>query len=201
MDRWFQRQGEAPSPAAKRARGKGKLDDTKMQQMMLLCCKLGLANAQSLRNVMATVFLTFLFQGDSPIITAGMTAGKDYADQAKGNKGHKLGAPQFFVWAAISQALVQCEKGAAEHKSILDRHRQSVPEMSMLKGIVLHCRISRCYDRAMKRLTLAFGPEHAELKNAVVQLLRDAGGDEKVGQAPPGNLERQVQDLLDELAD
>ena len=44
---------------------------------------------------------------------------------------------------------MQREKRNAEHKSILDP-------------------ISRCYDRAMKRLTLGF--ELAELKNAVVQL-------------------------------
>ena len=145
---------------------------------------------------MATVFITFIFPSDSPIVVAGMDAGKDYAEKAKGNKRHKMGPPQFFVWAAISKALLTQGSGKPEH--ILDRHRKSITEVTMLQGTILHCRLSRCYDRASMRLLLAFGPEHVELKHAAMQLLRDAGGDEKIGQAPPGNLERQVQDLLDE---
>ena len=75
------------------------------------------------------------------------------------------------------------DTGSAEHKGILDQHRQAITDMSLLEGIVLHCRTSRRYDPGI-------WPEHSELNNAVVQLLHDAGGDEKVGQALSGNLER-----------
>ena len=66
MDGWFAAGCEAAAPAPKRARGKGKADESKLQQMMLVCCKLWLANAQSLRKVMATIFITLLFRVTVP---------------------------------------------------------------------------------------------------------------------------------------
>ena len=195
MDKWAS--STQAEPVVKKAKGKDKLEG-KTGKLLLMACKLSLNNAQNIRSIMATVFLTFILSSNSPVVAAGMEAGKEFAEKTKCKKGHNLGQPNYYVWAAISGALCSLE-GESASKALLVRHRSEVSEIGMLKDIILHCRISRCYDNSQKRLTLSFHPSQAELEKATVSLLQLAGAEMKEGQAAPGNLERQIQELLDDF--
>eukprot|EP00929_Paragymnodinium_shiwhaense_P092630 TRINITY_DN5259_c0_g2_i1.p2 TRINITY_DN5259_c0_g2~~TRINITY_DN5259_c0_g2_i1.p2 ORF type:complete len:212 (-),score=70.33 TRINITY_DN5259_c0_g2_i1:690-1325(-) len=191
---------------AKKTRPNEKMSGEDYQRMIKISCKLALQNAQANRALCIVVFLTFILPKDSEIVAGMETATKGYADIAKNNKKHQMGPPHWTAWAALLRGLIDFFTGegkglAAGMEAQLTILQSLADKMkagpSQAKDQVLQCRLSRTYKSTEKRLQITFAANAEELKKATQELLAKVPrSEQKWGQAPPGNLERQLQELL-----
>ena len=58
------------------------------------------------------------------------------------------------------------------------------------------CRVGKDYREDQRRLTISLGERAAPLRQPLLNALKECGWDQKFGRAPPGNMEREVQEWL-----
>ncbi len=74
--------------------------------------------------------------------------------------------------------------------------------LNMIGEEVLDARVVRCFDQASNTLQfkVADGGEAAKVMEVLYKLMMKEGGEPLPGVAPPGDLERKIQEAIEEAA-
>ena len=190
-------EGKGGGKKKKPARKQNWTDD--QWSMVQVLMKVVMQMMQGMREVSGILFDVFLLPADSPLCALCTQQGKRYARATEG-AGHGLGPPHIYVFAAVLTFL-------AEGDTATDVERQNLANWSQLSvearcELVKLCKVAKLYDPSQRRAVLAFGPgpEAAALRGRVLEKLKQEKGYQfKLGKPPPGNLERQVGQFLDQI--
>ena len=161
---------------------------------------------------------------ESSIAAAAIEAGKKYDDQVQKLKADKeqddsvdtgqLGSPHLHVWAAVALMLAQTDQDEGR-RADFKRYWDEVIMMVPLQQLGEHIRYFRVRapkgkekekeakkKKQMVKLQFAFNVETISAKNleqTFAASVLQQGGERKVGPAPRGSLERDVQRPLDKV--
>ena len=115
---------EAPSsqgePRAKSPRGP--VNDEDLREMVAHVSKLSIQTSQTTRQLVGSLWATYLLPPTAPHALAGLEAGQNYNKQVmKKRKGHGLGPPHPHVVAAVLEAIPDMlpMQGNAEHTQFI----------------------------------------------------------------------------------
>mmetsp|Transcript_27354 Transcript_27354/g.41343 ORF Transcript_27354/g.41343 Transcript_27354/m.41343 type:complete len:105 (+) Transcript_27354:63-377(+) len=102
----------------------------------------------------------------------------------------------------LIQALTTHNPPAPHISSPLQEFLQELgSDIRRWRSVVLTCKIKSAWTKGTDKLFFQLASSHAQTQLLVVQGLELLGCEQKHGPAPKGNLERQVQRVLDQLKD
>ena len=84
------------------------------------------------------------------------------------------------------------------HVEALKAHASAFDSPEKLTGLVLYCRVAKCYNEDTKKVIMSLHADLKPAKEGIEHFLVAIGGQFREGAAPPSNLEREVQKMLDE---
>lgn len=187
--------------------------DMHMQGLLVANTKATLRQMQDMRDVQGILFDTCLGDAKLEEFEAGQEQSRAYAEEAKGNKGHNLGPHHLLVAGGVVDSLrEQLELKRAEDPTwglMADQMKRLSDELDKAsieeKGkMIRYFNLSATYQKKGEapklRLTMSWGPDHASqpARELVCKVLRQLSGvDMKVGRAPAGHLERELQAWLE----
>lgn len=180
--------------AAKR-RGVGATDE-QTQKIITLLVKTGLKNLQDVRELQAAVFKVVHVRADDPLIKAALAATKDYTEQARAaGRGHGLGEPHVWVW----RALVTTATPEGADKQIVEEHCAASSDPVQLSKLILGCCLHKAFDKGFMKVFLSVHSSLEPVMNIIIKDLEKRGGQLKLGLAPKGGMERELQEALDAM--
>ena len=117
-------------------------------------------------------------------------------------RSHQLGPPHIWAWGGLVSAL--CRRGVevgGRNLEVLKAHLEELGTMSVQEKCetVRFCKLTKVFDANLRRITMAI--PKAGLRTAVLGGLEQAGAERKLGRAPAGAMERELQAWIDGLAD
>ena len=177
-------------PPAKTLRAAGITNNPK-KKLLLQC-------AQRIRLLMAISVHTLVGKKTITILKQAKAATAKYSATTKGQKGHNHGTPDSWGFiAAILQILpVSGVKSPAHTKKFREFLQEHAKGSAKLCQAVRCWRLERMYDATTWRIVFKLAPEYNEVEDIVLIYLEGAGCTRVHGQAPPGALERVVQESL-----
>eukprot|EP00929_Paragymnodinium_shiwhaense_P022902 TRINITY_DN14487_c0_g2_i1.p2 TRINITY_DN14487_c0_g2~~TRINITY_DN14487_c0_g2_i1.p2 ORF type:complete len:236 (-),score=81.47 TRINITY_DN14487_c0_g2_i1:148-855(-) len=173
--------------------------------------KLTLANSQQLRELAAATTETYVVQADIETLKQTKQATTDFAKHVQGqppSERAKFGHPHSHAFMAAAMQLAEAakEKGMeAEHAQITKyiTDMQAIKEPAdRLKAIETGCtlfKVKNAFKKETKKLVVAFRygtPEEAVWEHMRKVFTQVYKAEQKLGEAPRSNLERQVQQLV-----
>lgn len=194
-------------PAKARAVGSSNKDNEKL---MVLIAKLCLANSLACRVLKSVTLEVVLLKASSGMAVSMLEAGRNFAKAAESLsakvKFEKLGTPHLHVFNAALKVALEGTDDQAAKKTISDYTTRitaaGTAKYTMMAAEIKHWRINKCFDRELKRLEFNI-PESSPAKPVahvvVAHILSHCGGERKPGMAPPGDLERKIQEAVTEL--
>ena len=217
----------ATGKAAAKPKSRQEKNDA-VRSLVMLMAKLCLQNTQLLRDLSSVVVQTFMFKSDNEVMEAGRAAGTAYSEQVK-DKEHTLGPPFPHIFVACLEVLSDMSKLGAKTRDKLKAYmkwsghpKTGVEEMC---SHVKLFRISRTYRKDRLKLQVAFAdrqpevdskdddlaeglseappapPNMMEFNRSFLKAIRGAGGEQKQGRAPAGELERLISKGFQQLDD
>eukprot|EP00929_Paragymnodinium_shiwhaense_P057174 TRINITY_DN28613_c1_g2_i1.p2 TRINITY_DN28613_c1_g2~~TRINITY_DN28613_c1_g2_i1.p2 ORF type:complete len:252 (+),score=52.99 TRINITY_DN28613_c1_g2_i1:72-758(+) len=196
----------------------GKLKDLKdvkveklpkdMQPLLRFLITASVMNLQDHRTVAGVLMDCIIVPTETAVAKALTETGRAYAEQceAKG-KGHDLGPPHLWAWAALVKALSTADVGA-ENKRCLLEHLAKYEGWSQEEA-ALHIRLVRltkCFKSSQRKLWLCIneGTSASEtagtsksLRRLVLDSLKQIEGCKvTTGRAPAGHVERELSEFL-----
>jgi len=172
-----------------------------MEALALLTAKQALQNTMDLKAVKAILFRGWLMPTKLNVVDICRQYTKDYAEKTKNNKGHNLGTPDMWVWRAFLTATIEALEGdgdVSEDLELLKRHAvQCTP--ALLKNKVPHARLAKTAKDEEKRLEIHVVEELTPVLDVIGKYLVSRGAREIAGKPPKGDLERKMQQILDDL--
>ena len=144
-------------------------------------------------------------------ITAALSEqGRRYfeAHQTKRGRGEiraeLRGAPQILMWKVLVQTLIESDMSeiTENDRQILETHAgECMEHATLLEENIFACCLSRSSIAGMTKLALCIAEPTRKTVGRVVRALRSLGADWKLGAAPKGPSERDVERLLARLGD
>lgn len=200
MDQWELHRGSSEQPAKKMAVGH---DKQQVSKALHLIGRLCLKNALEVRELQAAVFITFLVPKKSDYVQAPLAATKEFAENAKRAKEGKCpmppGEPHVHAWAAILRVALEDAALGDFDKQNIQSHRNCSTDPEAMSHAVFVCKLRKAYDRDSMKVFFSVHRDVEPALKAVMKGITAHGGKQKVGQAPRAGLEREVQDVIDEL--
>ncbi|CAE8729019.1 unnamed protein product [Polarella glacialis] len=202
MDAWELGGAITAQPTAKRiAVG----NDKTVMRALHLIARLSLKNALEVRELQAAVFHTYTVPKSNPYIQAALEATKVYAEKAKASKDgtgqHPPGEPHVHAWAAMLRVALEDPALNSDDKQCIEAHRSAATDPEMMSHVVYVSKLRKAFDKDMMKL---FFSTHADAEGALKALskgLVSKGAKQQFGHAPRGGLEREVQEVVDQLTD
>jgi hypothetical protein len=186
----------ARAESKKKARKDKKDKDT--ESIMKLMAKMQLQQAQMLREHQGVLFDVVFMDTDSEVVLAMQEKGASYSEQTKGVKGHNMGPPHLHVFDAMIQALLKKKDsiGLANYSELkkFSDFCEGATQDDILRQ-VKQCRVAKCFENTKKKIYMAI--EGTGVRTHVLDALRQLGGVQKHGRAPPGAMEIALQEFLD----
>ena len=186
------------------------------QRLLVMTARQTVRNTADIAALKGTVFRTFIFAASSDLNKAIRGALTDYRALVHGQKGHKHGQPDKFVWHA-------CMKCTAAHFEGLQRNNASAPmstiDQAHLNALAEHSKqcespaalVTKVHHAHIFSVYKKEGqPEEARLEigvhssleapcDALAAYISTLGGHECEGAAPRGQIQREMQALLDKI--
>jgi hypothetical protein len=165
-------------------------------KLMILILKQLLNLVQGQRDLQSVLFDVVTIPAKSALAVACSVQGKRYASAAS-VKGHALGPPHLYIfgtmlnWAGKESEALQTAFEKYQKMGITERAE-----------LIKLCKCSKLFDPEMKKMVLAFGPGpgaqecRAKLLQALVAIPEAS---HKIGKAPKGYMERELQNWLTDL--
>ena len=180
----------------KRQRRRGRSTEVD-SDLLTAMVKLQLQTCQNLREVQSVVLDVYIIKASDPVIKAATEQGQLYADQTRGKKGHTLGPPTPWIFGAILTDLAGRDGVGAKNQQDLKAYLEQGEGMELHDKIeaVPVARITKLYDQEMRRVILSI--RAVEVRRMLNSSMKQLGADHKLGKAPPGGLERLLQEWLD----
>ena len=204
---WFQQAQEGARPVKQQRVQDDEGLASKEKKMLEMLAKLCLKNSLEIRELQSAILCTFIVPRDSAIAVAGSDAAKNHVERMKAVQGNErkidaLGPIHVHVWASIVNAAVG-SAATKEDADILKEHFDSITKPgSDPNSIALHVHVARfrkAWDKGTVKLHLACRSDWCTVFESLERALVASGAKRKLGQAPRGGLERQIQELLDAL--
>ena len=197
MDQWAAKAETPVGPALKRRQVGGEKEEVMMKAAAVLL-KSNLKAAADVRALQSATFRTSVIPSSSAFVEKAKQAGQKYNEmvQAAG-KQHEYGPPHVHVWAAL--VVEACNHATGGDKECIMHHVQSAASPTALLHDVVCCRVSAAYGGKTSKIQVSTTETLHEVTNALFRTFSILEGVEKHGVAPTGGLEREMQDLLDEV--
>ena len=172
------------------------------KKLLVLIMKMLMQSAQRGRDADSVVFDFLLGPGDSKEVLAMTEQNTLYQENTKGKKGHDLGPPHIWTFGGLLSELVKKGPGvglrtAGQLTECMDKYEAMGWEEKC--DFVKFCRVSKVYKEDQRRLVISFGQEGGPARGPILQALQETGWVRKHGRAPPGYMEREVQEWLELL--
>eukprot|EP00929_Paragymnodinium_shiwhaense_P067064 TRINITY_DN33744_c0_g1_i1.p2 TRINITY_DN33744_c0_g1~~TRINITY_DN33744_c0_g1_i1.p2 ORF type:complete len:234 (+),score=64.08 TRINITY_DN33744_c0_g1_i1:45-746(+) len=179
------------------------------ERLLNLVAKLALSSALQVRVLRSIMLDIYLLPEDHRIVGAIKAATTEYANQVEGISKQKrtevLGLPHLHAWNAFLNAVKGLCKVQEVATALVAYEQQVVGQVSssnlwtVLHAHVRYCRVQKCWAAKLKRLEInvVIGTPAATLWDVLKKHMGTLGLQERRGMAPPGNLEEQVQRMLD----
>ncbi len=149
---------------------------------------------------MTAILEIFIIKTDSNEMKAMQEQGRLYAAMCKENKNHDRGPPHLFIFGGLLAALVERkETVGARTAEALVKHQTEWAELELgdRADQMRVCRSETCYKSEFKKLIICPGPfMDLKFRKAFKDALIQTGADYKMGRAPAGGLERDLQGWL-----
>ena len=84
-------------------------------------------------------------------------------------------------------------------KQAIQTHRNTATDADAMSHAVFVCKLRKAFDRDTMKVFFSVHRDVEPALKAVIKGITAHGGKQKVGQAPRSGLEREVQDVIDEL--
>lgn len=178
-----------------------------------LSCKLSLSTALAARVLKSVVLTNIRLPVTSAFVTRAMSATRAYADKAKTfidkkTKKYQMNEPHTHVFNAFLNAAANSTK-VVGHEIVTAYTEKLRGLVAIPKGLqqiasgVKYARISKQWDPQYKRIEFN-AKENTEEHHVFYQcllptILAEGGAEELEGVAPPGDLERKVQEAINVL--
>jgi len=173
--------------------------------------KLTLANSLQGRAIRSILMEVVMVDTESLHVTAGLAAGKAFAEAAKATDAKAReatpGLPHSHVWNAFLKTTVDVlkDKEAGAKHDTINRYIQQNKDTTwqLVSETVKYCKIACCYDNEKKEVevNIVMGSPAGQVWTIIrEQLLQRPGATLLLGQAPAGYLERQLQEWLETLS-
>jgi hypothetical protein len=181
---------------------------------LLIMAKAILAASQGMRIMMGIVTIALHLPSDGAISVSMKAAGLAYHTLTVGQKGHGHGIPAWWLFCGLVKGLVDAYVHAEADSAdatfsaavdLLKHYVTQVTDVTTLRGKVLHCGRRSCMKIAdtpdLDVVTFAISSDVPGLKDALLLVLeRKFGAVILWGPAPPSNLEREVQKIVNKLS-
>eukprot|EP00929_Paragymnodinium_shiwhaense_P067986 TRINITY_DN34173_c0_g1_i3.p2 TRINITY_DN34173_c0_g1~~TRINITY_DN34173_c0_g1_i3.p2 ORF type:complete len:247 (-),score=64.07 TRINITY_DN34173_c0_g1_i3:583-1323(-) len=211
--------GQGSAASATRAAEDGEaaatLDSQEVNQLLIATARLSLASAQGLRVVTANTMDTLIIQKETDIVTTLLETTQKYAAKAKSKeKSQKanLGPPHLLVWEALVDHAKHKYSTDEQLMTLINQHTEEVKKareqghlFDYLADLVKYCRVQKTYNEEAKKLQVCVAPATtaASIWKATrthILATKAYQAEMKVGPAPRSNLERRVQNMIDNAA-
>jgi hypothetical protein len=182
-------------------RSRAKRRNVVKKALLLETARLTVQNARDLRSHAAALTHTALLPTTAPIVEALTAQGKNYdAHTARRNAGlvpaELQGTPQHLLWRVLVQSLLHMDIGE-EDKKQLRLHAQKCRDQPKLVEEEVHaCRVTRAHIAGTTKTVVGTSERLRDDFAAVVRALRSLGAEWKLGPAPRGPREREIERLL-----
>ena len=167
--------------------------------------KLTVQNAKVLRSHAAALTHTALLPTSAPVIEALLAQGKKYYEAHASRRNASeipaelQGAPQHLLWRVLVQTLLHSEI-RDEEKQQLRLHAQKCRDHPTLIAEEVHtCRIARAHINGTTKICVGTSELLRDDLAAVLRALRAMGAEWKLGPAPRGASEREIERVLARL--
>ena len=167
-------------------------------QLLALMMKMILQMSQNSRDVMGTVFDTWLAPADDSVINAMTVQGRRYALVVR-TAGHGLSSPHLYVFGSMLDAIAKHTK---EEEDRLMNERYIAMSIEQRAQLVRLWKIAKVFKTEDRKLALAFGAgqEAQACKARVLAVLaKQQAWTYKVGRAPASHMERQLSEFLGDM--
>ena len=206
-------------PLSKKGKSKGKgagkgKDTDRLEQMAVATAKLVMVVAKDVQDLQATVYETWELNAEKPLAVAATTAGQRYDADAKELKERHavdsnvdtaaLGPPHLVVAASVIKDLATLV--GPEEKTVLEEFWKTVvckEDSATLGECITHFQTKKNKQPHQKqekvRLIFSFDlhvKNMSIVKGIMVREIQKEGGQRKVGSAPRGPLQRELNRLV-----
>ena len=189
-----------------KGRGKGGIQTGKQPAgMQKLILKNLLSLNQRMRDVEGILHEVLVVATDMGECQAMLLDEQKYSAACKAaGADHSYGPPHPHKYIALLRCLIRDRKdilgqdvheGLTAHLSEFEQ-LETPGRLAMLRA----CRTEKMYDASKKRLVLCFGPAGEKMKLIVLASMIKLGAEHKEGRAPPGGMERGLQECLEALS-
>eukprot|EP00435_Cladocopium_sp_Y103_P008463 s3728_g2.t1 len=185
----------------------------------MLLSQLSLRHSLEIRELQSATFKTVVIAKESSYVSEAQEATRSFTEKAKAARDNRntktledLGEPQYHscgamvkvavndAQAAPSDVAVNDAQAAPSDVAILESHFKSVASVSDLVDKVFIAKVKRCFDKRMSKVHFAVSGDMQEVLDALLRTMQKAGGKIKHGTAPRSGNERELQELVDQLA-
>ena len=188
--------------------------DSGTRKLVHLVAKLALSSALQVRLLRAIIIDCWRMPSADPAIQRGFSATKAFAKAAetvpREQKLAKLGLPHLQLWNAFLQVVKETLTAAPQREALLKyiaewgpRVKDNAQGFREMAKEVRHFRLVTHYDKKTTRVEAQISPasmSHVVYTDIIVPYMKNQGGEEMEGIAPRGDLERRIQEALDEAA-
>lgn len=206
MDQWLA-SNNARAAKQPRTEAKQELDMSMVGKLLVLLSQLSLRHSLEIRELQSAVFKTIVIAKDSSYVSEAQEATRSFTEKTKAARDSKntrtldeLGEPQYHSWAAMVKVAIGDGQATATDITILENHFQSVKAVSDLVDKIFIAKVKRCFDKRMSKVHFAVSADMQEVLDALLRTMQRAGGKIKHGTAPRSGNERELQELVDQLA-
>jgi hypothetical protein len=184
--------------------------DKPMKSLIVSMQKLLLKTAQENRDHASAIFDTAIGLASNPEVAVAKEEGTSYNKETFGKSGHNMGPPFIWIFGGwfddLLRQLKEIEAPTPQQDDLRKCTQQAAEQYGALdvegKAEVLKFfRLTSTYKKRNQpegiRITLCCAPhpEGQALRRLVLRLLKEQAGFEmKIGRAPPGHLEREIQE-------
>ena len=203
--------GQSGGPPARRQRvdpPPSAITADNQKKLTILLAKTVLKSCADIRELQSAVLTTLLIPKDTSVVAAMTAATQEHNTKAselrkasKLQECEALGEPHIHAWAAMVHELSGSSQLGADEKQKLTAHLLSADSVKMLEPLIMVTKCRKCYDPKRMRLTLCVHNQVEDILEVVVKGLQRHGAQLKRGVAPRSGNEREMQALLDALAE
>jgi hypothetical protein len=184
--------------------------DKHMKNLISAMQKQILKTAQESRDAASVIFDTSLGEAANSEIAASKAQGTEYNALTFGKSGHPHGPPFIWIFGGwLGDLHRQLQEEETAPKELKDDTKTAADTFGTLSvegkaELVKFFRITSTFKKRgspeLVRVTMSFAPssDGQKLRTLCIRLLKEIAGYEmKIGRAPPGHLEREIQEWLE----
>ena len=182
-------------------------------KIMAITAKLCLSSALQVRAIKSILIRVWMVPSDHPLVTEAMANTRKFAELSKqltqdsktsDQRIDFIGLPHEHVWNALITVLLADLEKKKEDLAVKEKivfiqeycaNMTQAGHRALLREVA-YARVQKCYEREFRKLELNVAegtPSHQVFSYLVDFLERTPNVVEKPGQAPPGDLERRLQ--------